>query len=128
MRCGFNYCYVAVPDGSSAIASYYTLAMASLSVAAVPEGIRRKLPRYAEAPVALLGRLAVDRRYSGRGVGGMLLANALRRAKTSEAAAYAMLVDAKDEAAADFYRHHGFMDLATGGAALFLPLATVPPL
>ena len=56
---------------------------------------------------------------------GALLADALDRAARSEIAAFAMMVDAKDEAAAAFYRHHGFIALPDSPLTLFLPLATV---
>ena len=55
-----------------------------------------------------------------------LLADALTRIVRSEIAAYALVVDAKDEEAASFYRHHGFLQLATKPLTLFLPLATAP--
>jgi hypothetical protein len=41
-------------------------------------------------------------------------------------AAYALVVDAKDDTAAKFYRHHGFLETASEPLTLFLPLATVP--
>ena len=53
------------------------------------------------------------------------MADALDRAARAEIAAYALMVDAKDESAADFYRHHGFIALPDSPRALFLPLATV---
>jgi ribosomal protein S18 acetylase RimI-like enzyme len=72
-----------------------------------------------------MGRLAVDRRCRGQGLGGALLADALARAARAEIAAYALTVDAKDEMAAAFYRHHGFLALPETPLTLFLPLATV---
>jgi GNAT superfamily N-acetyltransferase len=47
-----------------------------------------------------MGRLAVDQRFKGKGLGAALLAEALRRAATAEIAAYALVVDANDESAA----------------------------
>ena len=58
--------------------------------------------------------------------GRALLADALTRVVRSEIAAYALMVDAKDEKAADFYRHHGFLETATSPLTLFLPLAAAP--
>jgi len=72
-----------------------------------------------------MGRLAVDQAFKGQGLGGALLADALDRAVRSEIAAYALIVDAKDEAAAAFYRHHGFIALPDSPFTLFLPLVTV---
>jgi ribosomal protein S18 acetylase RimI-like enzyme len=71
-----------------------------------------------------MGRLAVDRDFKGQGLGGALLADALLRAARSEIAAFALVVDAKDEAAAAFYSHHGFIALPDTPLTLFLPLAT----
>jgi ribosomal protein S18 acetylase RimI-like enzyme len=73
----------------------------------------------------VVGRLAVDQAFQGQGLGGALLADALDRSARSEIAAFAMVVDAKDEAAAAFYQHHGFMPLPDSPLTLFLPLATV---
>ena len=72
-----------------------------------------------------MGRLAVDQNFKGQGLGGALLADALDRAANAEIAAYALVVDAKDESAASFYRHHGFIALPVSTRTLFLPLATV---
>jgi len=61
---------------------------------------------------------------SDRLLGGALLADALDRAARSEIAAYALMVEGKDEAAVAFYRHHGFIALPDSPLTLFLPLAT----
>jgi ribosomal protein S18 acetylase RimI-like enzyme len=73
-----------------------------------------------------MGRLAVDQAFRGQGLGGALLTDALTRVIRSEIAAYALVVDAKDNTAADFYRHHGFLEIASDPLTLFLSLATVP--
>ena len=86
----------------------------------------RKLPRYPSVPAVRMGRLAVDQAFRGQGLGAALLADALTRIVRSEIAAYALVVDAKDEKAASFYRHHGFLQIATKPLTLFLPLATAP--
>lgn len=117
-------CFVALADGSR-IAGYYTLASASLLLADLPASSGKKLPRYPTVLAVRMGRLAVDQAFQGQGLGGALLADALDRAARSEIAAFAMVVDAKDEAAAAFYQHHGFMPLPDSLLTLFLPLATV---
>lgn len=117
-------CFVALTD-EQRIAGYYTLATASVPLADLPGDITRRLPRYAAVPAIRMGRLAVDRAFKGQGLGGALLVNALRRAAGSEIAAFALIVDAKDDQAAAFYRHYGFIELADSPRRLFLPLATV---
>lgn len=117
-------CFVALADGQR-IAGYYTLASASLVLADLPASTSKKLPRYPTVPAVRMGRLAIDQAFKGQGLGGALLADALDRAARAEIAAYALMVDAKDESAADFYRHHGFIALPDSPRTLFLPLATV---
>lgn len=117
-------CFVALAYGQR-IAGYYTLASASLMLADLPASIGKKLPRYPTVPAVRMGRLAVDQVFKGQGLGGALLADALDRAAGSDIAAYALMVDAKDEAAAAFYQHHGFIALPDMSLTLFLPLATV---
>lgn len=116
-------CFVALADGQH-IAGYYTLASASLLLVDLPATTAKKLPRYPTVPAVRMGRLTVDQAFKGQGLGGALLADALDRAARSEIAAYALMVDAKDEAAAAFYRHHGFIALPDSPLTLFLPLAT----
>jgi len=120
-------CFIALADGQS-IAGYYTLASASLLLADLPSSTGKKLPRYPTVPAIRMGRLAVDQAFKGQGLGGALLADALERAARSEIAAYALMVDAKDAAAAAFYRHHSFIALPDSPLSLFLPLATVSSL
>ena len=119
-------CFVALADGNR-IAGYYTLASASLLLVDLPASTGKKLPRYPTVPAVRMGRLAVDQEFKGLGLGGALLADALDRAARSEIAAYAVMVDAKDEAAVAFYQHHGFIALPDSPRTLFLPLATVQP-
>ena len=116
-------CFVALADDQR-IAGYYTLASASLLLADLPSSAGKKLPRYPTVPTVRTGRLAVDEAFKGQGLDGALLADALGRATRSEIAAYALTVDAKDEDAAAFYRHHGFIALPDSSRILFLPLAT----
>jgi ribosomal protein S18 acetylase RimI-like enzyme len=116
-------CFVALSE-EPRIAGYYTLASASMLLSDLPSAAAKKLPRYPTLPAVRMGRLAIDKKFQGRGLGSALLADALERAARSEIASYALLVDAKDEAAAAFYRHHGFIPFPDMPRTLFLPLAT----
>ncbi|MFM7008172.1 MAG: GNAT family N-acetyltransferase [Betaproteobacteria bacterium] len=120
-------CFVAT-DSKGKITGYYTLASASVLLADLPEAVIKKLPRYPSVPAVRMGRLAVDQAFKGKGLGAALLADALRRAATAEIAAYAFVVDAKDEIAAAFYAHHGFIALPEQPLFMFIPLATVKEL
>lgn len=119
-------CFVARVDAPAAgVAGFYTLAAASVYLGDLPAALAKKLPRYPTVPAVRMGRLAVSVQWQGQRLGAALLADALLRAARSEVAAYALIVDAKDEQAAAFYRQHGFITLADRPLSLFLPLDTV---
>ena len=117
-------CYVALEKATGRIAGYYTLSAADVPVSDLPADITRRLPRYPSVPAARIGRLAIDRRFQGRGLGGALLRNAAVRALRSEIAVFALVVDAKDDEAAAFYRHHDFSAFASNPLQLIAPIET----
>jgi GNAT superfamily N-acetyltransferase len=115
--------FVATPDEEARrVAGFYTLSAGSVSCSDLPESLARKLPKY-PVPVALIGRLAVDSRFQGKGLGSILLADACRKVAQASAvlAVAGIVVDAKDDSAAAFYRHFGFVPLPGQSRRLFLP-------
>ena len=117
-------CFVVVNIGNNEVAGFYTLAATSIALGSLAAEVTKKLPRYPVVPAVLLGRLAVAQSYQRKGMGGVLLGDALLRSSRSELGVFAMLVDAKDEAAQRFYEHHGFTLLQGDFRRLFLPIAT----
>lgn len=115
-------CFVAL-DREGEIAGYYTLAASSVPVLEIPSDMAAKLPRYPVLPAGLIGRLAVDRRFAGQGLGTALIVDAIARAIQSEVAIFALAVDAKDEAAKAFYERLGFIPFQSRPLSLFLPLS-----
>jgi GNAT superfamily N-acetyltransferase len=115
-----------LPDGG--IGGYYTLSSTSVKLAELPDNVARRLPRYPLVPATLLGRLAVDRRFQGRGYGRFLLADALLRALRSEIASFAVVVDAKDDAARRFYERESFLPLLDEPMKLFRPTSDIAKL
>jgi GNAT superfamily N-acetyltransferase len=115
-----------LPDGT--IAGYYTLSATSIQLGELPAPTVRKLPRYPRVPATLLGRLAVDQSYRGRGYGRFLLADALFRAVRNEIASFAFIVDAKDETARLFYERESFLPLPEQPLNLFRPMADLAKL
>ena len=83
----------------------------------------KKLPRYLLVPAVRIGRLAVDAGHRGKGLGGALLIDGIARAIRAEITAFAIVVDAKDDPAVAFYRHHGFAAFSSVPMTLYLPLA-----
>lgn len=124
MRRRVSNCFVALPEGGAAITGYYTLAAASIPVQDLPQEQTRRLPRYPVLPAVLIGRLAVDQRFKGQQLGAALLFDAILRALRAEPAVLTVLVDAKDDTAASFYRHHGFEGFSARPQTLFLPIDT----
>lgn len=110
-----------LPNG--AIGGYYTLSATALKLGELPDHVARRLPRYPLVPATLLGRLAVDRRWQGQGYGRFLLADALHRAVLSEIASFAVIVDAKDEAARRFYERESFLGLPDRPMTLYRPMS-----
>ncbi len=123
MRRRISNCFVAL-DAGGTIAGYYTFAATSFPLGDLPPEMTKRLPRYAALPAGLIGRLAVDRRFVGQRLGGALIIDATRRAAHADPSIFALVVDAKDDAAAAFYRHLGFRSFAARPMSLFLPIAT----
>lgn len=111
-----------------AVAGYYTLSSSAIRPSELPAEITRKLPRYPLIPAILLGRLAVDLRYRGQGHGRFLLADALFRSVTSDIAAFAIIVDAKDDDARRFYERESFLPFPDHPMKLFRPMADIAAL
>jgi GNAT superfamily N-acetyltransferase len=118
-------CFVATPsDAPTRVLGFYTLSPASLDYARTPALVKKGLARY-EVPVFRLGRLAVDATVQGRGLGGALLLRAAHRCLrvAEEVGGVALLIDAKNERAAQWYCSYGALALEDAALSLVLPLA-----
>lgn len=111
---------------SSPALGFYTLSMAQIEFKALPKASQAKLPRY-PIPAVRIGRLAIDLSAQGKGLGEFLLMDALSRAVrvSEEIAVFAVIVDAKDSQAKDFYLKYGFIPLQDQALSLFLPISTI---
>jgi GNAT superfamily N-acetyltransferase len=114
-------------DGPQVL-GFYTLSMALLESERAAEVVKAKLPRY-PVPVALIGRFAVNEAAQGRGLGGTLLVDALRRVigLSEQIGCLGVIVDAKDAHAERFYMKYGFTTLESteGPRRMMLPMATI---
>lgn len=121
--------FVITPDGKT-VAGYYTLSQYAVQLDAMPSELARKWPKYPVVPATLLGRLAVSTQFRGRGLGALLLMDALYRAlrHSKELASAGVVVDAKDAAASAFYIKYGFLQLPKIERRLFLPMGTLEQL
>jgi GNAT superfamily N-acetyltransferase len=123
-------CFVLADPKRARVAGYYTLRSYAVVGETLPEALQKKLPKYGQIPCTLLGRLAVDNEYRRRGVGKHLLSDALQRAlaHSTGVASWAVIVDAKNDAAHAFYLKHGFIALPHAPHRLFLPMLTIAEL
>jgi GNAT superfamily N-acetyltransferase len=120
----FSRTYV-VCEGARVV-GYYCISAGAVQRAATPEKLRRNAPD--TVPVAVIGRLAVDRDCSGQGLGASLLADALRRivGAAESIGIAAVRVQAKDEAARVWYLAQAeWLEFPVGGRTLWLPVGVV---
>lgn len=120
--------FVATPDDQpERLAGFFTLSAGSVACGDLPSALTRKLPRY-PVPIALIGRLAVDTQFQGKGLGSILLADACAKVVQAGAvlAVAGIVVDAKDQAAAAFYTHFGFVPLPGRPDRFLLPASLLP--
>ncbi len=118
---GLSKTFVATREkASTRICAYYSLTLAELENQHLPEASRRKLPR--RIPGVRLGRLAVDLQYQSKGLGELLLVDALTRVQRicAQAGGIGLFVDAIDERAANYYRRFGFNASPDNPLLLFL--------
>jgi len=119
-----NRVFIASPvDAEKTIMGYYTLSAGSICADALPLAQKRRLPNY-PIPVALLGRLAVDKQYQGQRLGSVLLADAVQRVEQASEvlAVYAIVVDALNPSVAEFYQGFGFVPFSGQPLKLFFPM------
>ena len=117
--------YVLLAD-NNIVVGYYTINASMIEYANLPESARKNLPRY-PIPAALIGRFAVDVHYQGQGLAKKLLGDAIHRAvaMSKTIGIHAVIVDAKDETVAEFYRKLGFLELSDSSLHFYLPIKTI---
>lgn len=122
--------FVLIDQPDSNVLAYYTLSAYSVEVVELDNVLAKSLPKYPLLPATLLGRLAVDVNYQGKGVGEVVLIDALKRslAATVQVASIAIVVDAVDQRAASFYQKYGFQGFKQHPLKLYLSMRSVAQL
>jgi GNAT superfamily N-acetyltransferase len=118
-QAGSSQTYVGVSD--KAVIGFYSLVVSEVKHADAPERVAKGMPRF-PIPLLILARLAVHSAWQGRRVGAGLLLDALGRTLqvADIAGMRALAVHAKDDSAASFYRHFGFIPSPTDSRHLFM--------
>lgn len=123
MEARASACFVLVDTSDlGRIVGYYTLSQTSVISQKLPEPVAKRLPRYPGLGATLIGRLARDIEWRGKGIGPLLLVDALRRSVrlSAEAGAVVVVTDPKNPQARAFYEAHGFQ--ALDDCRLFIPM------
>jgi ribosomal protein S18 acetylase RimI-like enzyme len=123
---GISKTFVCVDtDRPEIILGYFTLAICEVVTEGLPRKYAKRLP--SKVPAAKLGRLAVSVGCQGQKLGGMLMADAMKRtiALADNFGIVGFFVDAKNDRAKRFYEGYGFIALQSNPLTLFLPLATL---
>ncbi|MEI6066596.1 MAG: GNAT family N-acetyltransferase [Methylococcaceae bacterium] len=121
---GLSKTFVAILDEEPAfICGFYALTLAEIDRRFLPDAYQKKLPQ--RIPGVRLGRLAVDLRYQKKGLGELLLVDAISRARRihQDAGVVGLFVDAIDDCASGFYRHYGFLSIPDNPLLLVYPIA-----
>ena len=123
-RRGFGKTYVALAGDEATVIGFVTVSAGQIATASLSS--QSRLPRY-PAPILRIGRLAVDARHQGKGIGQDLLAFTLRLAVefSERVGLYAVVVDAKHDKAKAYYRKLGFIACVDNPLCLYLPVATL---
>lgn len=123
-RRGFGKTYVALAGDEVTVTGFVTVSAGQIATASLPS--QSKLPRY-PAPILLIGRLAVDARHQGKGIGQDMLAFALHLAVefSQRVGLYAVVADAKHDKAKAYYLKLGFIACVDNPLCLYLPVATI---
>lgn len=108
------------------ILGYYSLAMSAIVKDQLPVQYQKRFPNY-PVPVARLARLSVDQRQQGKGLGKLLLLDALFRCYrlSEEIGSVGVVVDAKHERAQSFYRQFNFEEFPESPLTMWLPVGSI---
>jgi predicted GNAT family N-acyltransferase len=120
--------FLGVDKNTQKVIGYYTLSSNRIDISELNNEYTKKLPNYPYLPSILIGRLAVDKDYQGQKLGEYLLLDALHKSFKSEIAAFAVIVEAKNTQAMNFYKNFGFIEFIDNSNKLFLPMNTIAKL
>jgi predicted GNAT family N-acyltransferase len=129
---GISRVHVMTPENDpKIIAGYYTLSSSSIVLTDLPEHLRKGLPSHFPIGVTLLGRLAIDNRFQGQGLGEILFFDALYKTlivSEQSVASLAVIIDALHNKAKAFYLRYKAIEFADKPLKLVMPMKTIKEL
>ncbi len=119
---GTSRTWVVTDADTGRVVAYYASSTACVLRASAPKRLRRNQPD--EMPAVLLGRMAVDSKHAGCGLGAALLKHFMLKAlEVAQSVGVRLLVvHAKDEEAKSFYEHYGFVESPVDLLTMMMPL------
>ena len=119
--------FVLVNDPETEVLAYYTLSSYIVDVTVLDVSFAKTLPRYPLLPATLLGRLGCDRLQKGKRLGELILVDALKKSLevSMQIASLAVIAEALDEEAANFYIKYGFQRFKQEPLKLYLPMKSI---
>lgn len=122
--------FVLIDEPELDVLAYYTLSSYTVDIAVLDEALAKHLPPYPRLPATLLGRLAVDGRYTGKRFGEVMLMDALKKSLdvSVQIASLAVVAEALDEQAMNFYLRYSFQQFQQDPMKLYLPMKSVAKL
>ncbi len=124
-------------DGGATIAGFYAVNAHAIDYGDLPPRYARTRPGHGSIPAAYISMIGVDSRYAGQGLGGDLLADALRKIHAAAAllGVAVVILDILDDGRPDLvakrkalYERYGFSGLPSNPNRLFLPVGTISKL
>ncbi|MEA5421570.1 GNAT family N-acetyltransferase [Spirulina sp. CCNP1310] len=122
--------FVCIDEPNMTVLGYYTLSAYTVTVTDLRNNFAQKLPRYPRLPATLLGRLAVTQTCKGQGLGKLLLIDALKKSwhTAQQVGSLAVIVEALDAPALNFYQKYGFQPFQQEPMKLYLPMQSIDKL
>jgi predicted GNAT family N-acyltransferase len=119
--------FVLVDTPANAVLAYYTLSAYTITASDLSADLSKRLPQYPLLPATLLGRLAVDLNHRGKGLGELLLLDALNRSlqASRQVASLAVIAESLHDTAARFYLKYGFQRFNDRPEKLYLPMKSI---
>ncbi len=114
-------------DDKAEVLAYYTLSVYTVEVTSLDDAFAKSLPRYPLLPATLIGRLAVDRLHKEKKLGKLMLIDALFKCLevSNQVASLAVIAEALDEEAVNFYLKYGFQKFNYSPFKLYIPMKSI---